>query len=49
MGWSLGTFGGLRLDKGGAILEQLIVRKAVCMKRLSGHRKKARQPTSESD
>jgi hypothetical protein len=39
MDWSLGTFGDLRLDKGGAILEQMVARKTVCLKRLGGHRK----------
>jgi hypothetical protein len=40
MDWSLGAFGDLRLDKGGAaILEQMVARKTVCLKRLGGDRK----------
>src|SRR4029453_14357755 len=39
MDWSLGSFGDLRLDKrGGAILEQMVVRKTVCLRRLGGGR-----------
>ena len=40
MDWTLGTFGDLRLDKGGgAILEQMVARKTVCLRRLGGNRK----------
>ena len=40
MNWSLGSFGDLRLDKGGgAILEQVVTLKTVCLKRLGGGRK----------
>jgi hypothetical protein len=39
MEWSLGSFGDLRLDKGGgAILEQMVERKTVCLRRLGGNR-----------
>jgi hypothetical protein len=38
MDMSLGTFGDLRLDKGGAILEQIAMRKTVCLRRLGGNR-----------
>jgi hypothetical protein len=38
MEMSLGTFGDLRLDKGGAILEQMVLRKTVCLRRLGGNR-----------
>jgi hypothetical protein len=39
MEMSLGTFGDLRLDKGGgAILEQMVARKTVCFRRLGGNR-----------
>lgn len=39
MNWSLGQFGDLRLDvNGGAILEQMVIRKTVCLKRLGGNR-----------
>ena len=40
MDCSLGSFGDLRLDKrGGAILEQMVVRKTVCLRRLGGNRR----------
>jgi hypothetical protein len=40
MDMSVGTFGDVRLDKGGgAILEQMVARKTVCLKRLGGDRK----------
>jgi hypothetical protein len=38
MEWSPGTFGDLRLDKGGAILEWMVARKTVCSRRLGGNR-----------
>ena len=39
MDWSVGQFGDARLDNGGAaILEQMIMRKTVCLKRLGGGR-----------
>ncbi len=39
MEWSNGTFGDLRLDRtGGAILEQMVARKTVCLRRLGGRR-----------
>ena len=39
MSFTLGTFGDRRLDNGGAaILEQMITRKTVCLKRLGGDR-----------
>jgi hypothetical protein len=39
MEWSIGTFGDLRLDRtGGAILEQMVARKTVCLRRLGGRR-----------
>ena len=39
MEWSLGSFGDLRLDKGGgAILERMVARKTVCLRRLGGNR-----------
>lgn len=39
MEWTLGSFGDLRLDKrGGAILERMIARKTVCLRRVGGHR-----------
>ena len=40
MDWSLGSFGDLRLDNGGgALLEQMVARKTVCLRRLGGTRK----------
>ena len=39
MDWSVGQFGDERLDNGGAaILEQMVMRKTVCLKRLGGAR-----------
>ena len=39
MDWSVGQFGDARLDNGGAaILEQMVMRKTVCLKRLGGAR-----------
>ena len=39
MEWSLGSFGDLRLNKGGgAILERIVMRKTVCLRRLGGDR-----------
>ena len=39
MAWSLGHFGGGRLDKrGGVILEQMVTRETVCLRRLGGNR-----------
>lgn len=39
MEWSLGSFGDLRLDKGGrAILERMVACKTVCLRRLGGNR-----------
>ena len=38
MEWSLGSFGDLRLDKGGsAILERMVARKTICLRRLGGN------------
>jgi len=40
MDWSLGTFGDQRVNqRGGAILEQMVARKTVSLKRLGGNRK----------
>ncbi len=40
MDWSLGTFGDQRINnRGAAILEQMVARKTVCLKRLGGDRK----------
>jgi hypothetical protein len=36
MEWSLGSFGDMRLDQGGTILERMVARKTVCLRRLGG-------------
>jgi len=38
MEWSLGSFGDVRLDKGGKILERMVALKTVCLRRLGGNR-----------
>ena len=49
MGLSLGTFADVRLDKTGrAILEQVVARKTVCMRRLGGNRGASCRPGGSS-